>query len=99
METRNGVWTAPTPAPLFVKEYGFGDFSFSPNGPELYFTSRRPLTPGGETTEAAILWKVGYDDEGWLDPTHLENTVNSTIRESVGRKGRSGRTRDTVFSV
>jgi len=82
MENRNGVWTAPLPAPFFVKEYGFGDFTFSPDGSELYFTSRRPLTPAGEATDSANLWKVGYDVGGWLEPTHLGSTVNSTIHES-----------------
>jgi len=82
MENRNDVWMEPEPAPFFVKEFGFGDFTFSPNSPELYFTSRRPLVRGGAPTEPANLWKVAYEGENWLEPVPLGPTVNSEIHDS-----------------
>ena len=82
MEDRPGGWTEPARAPFFVKEYGFGDFTFSPNRPELYFTSRRPLEPGGEPTESANLWKVGYENGVWREPVQLGESVNSDLHES-----------------
>ena len=82
MENRNDVWMEPEPAPFFVKEFGFGDFTFSPNSPELYFTSRRPLVRGGAPTEPANLWKVAYEGENWLEPVPLGPTVNSERHDS-----------------
>lgn len=82
MENEKGGWTEPAPAPFFVKEYGFGDFIFSPNRPELYFTSRRPFEPGGERTESANLWKVVYEKGGWREPVQLGSAINSNLHES-----------------
>ncbi len=82
VENKDGVWLEPEPAPFFVKEYGFGDFTFSPNSPELFFTSRRPLDRGGDRTESANLWKVGYEGGRWLEPVALGSVVNSELHDS-----------------
>lgn len=90
MENGKEGWTEPTPAPFFVKEYGFGDFTFSPNRPELFFTSRRPLVPGGERTESANLWKVGYSNGEWREPVPLGNSVNSDLHDSYPSVSNNG---------
>lgn len=82
VENTNGRWSEPKPAPFFVKEFGFGDFTFSPSRPELYFTSRRPLVAGGEKTESANLWKVEYDGGTWKEPVSLGSSVTSDLHES-----------------
>lgn len=90
MENGEEGWTEPTPAPFFVKKYGFGDFTFSPNRPELFFTSRRPLAPGGERTESANLWKVGYSNGEWQEPVQLGNAVNSDLHDSYPSVSENG---------
>jgi len=81
-EYKAGVWAEPARAPFFVKQYGFGDFTFSPNEPVLYFTTRRPLQEGQDRAESANLWKVKYDNGEWLTPTPVGDAVNSPLHES-----------------
>ncbi len=81
-ENKTGKWTEPVRAPFFVKEYGFGDFTFSPNEPVLYFTSRRPLEPGQASTESSNLWKVEYDNGKWLAPTSISDVLITPLHES-----------------
>ncbi len=90
MENGVGGWTEPTPAPFFVKDFGFGDFTFSPNRPELLFTSRRPLVTGGGRAESADLWKVGYSNGEWQEPVQLGNAVNSEFHESYPSVSNNG---------
>lgn len=82
LENKAGTWTNPVRAPFFVKEYGFGDFTFSPNQPMLYFTSSRPLEPGQEPTESANLWMVEYSKDGWLIPNPVADVLVTPLHES-----------------
>ena len=82
MENKDGVWTEPARAPFFVKQYGFGDFTFSPNALVLYFTTRRPLEPGQARAESANLWKVEHDGAQWLTPSPIGRALNSSLHES-----------------
>jgi hypothetical protein len=81
-ENEAGIWTEPVQAPFFVKEYGFGDFTFSPNEPVLYFTSRRPLVPGQAPTESANLWKVEHANGEWQNPTPIADVLVTPLHES-----------------
>lgn len=81
-QLEGGVWTEPTRAPFFDKSYRFGDFTFSPNEPKLYFTTDRPLNPGEPKAESANLWEVEYDDGEWLRPSPIAGAVNSPLHES-----------------
>jgi len=81
-ENEAGTWTEPVQAPFFVKEYGFGDFTFSPNKPVLYFTSRRPLGPSQAPTESANLWMVEYSSDKWLTPTPVSDALITPLHES-----------------
>jgi Tol biopolymer transport system component len=82
VENTGGRWNEAERAPFFVKEFGFGDFTFSPNRPELYFTSRRPLAAGGEKAESADLWKVEYENGMWKEPTPLGSSFATDLHES-----------------
>jgi len=81
-ENSDGVWTKPVTPPFFEKEYGFGDFTFSPSEPVLYFTSRRPLQAGQVTTESANLWKVEYNGKHWLIPAPIADILVTPLHES-----------------
>lgn len=83
MENRGGTWTSPVRAPFFIKDYGFGDFTFSPNRPVLHFTSNRPLKPGGTEAESSSnLWMVGYDNDGWQTPRPIADVLVTPLHES-----------------
>jgi Tol biopolymer transport system component len=82
VENKAGVWTEPARAPFFEKQYRFGDFTFSPNEPILYFTSDRPLKPGQAKAESANLWMVEYDKGEWLPPSPIGGAINSPLHES-----------------
>jgi Tol biopolymer transport system component len=77
-----GTWTKPTRAPFFMKEYRFGDFTFSPNELKLYFTSNRPLNESKEPAESSNLWVVEKTSSHWLKPTPLGTSVNSPQHDS-----------------
>jgi hypothetical protein len=81
-QLEDSVWIEPTRAPFFDEEYRFGDFTFSPNEPVLYFTTDRPLKPGTARAESANLWKVEYKNGGWLKPSPIAGAVNSPLHES-----------------
>jgi Tol biopolymer transport system component len=83
MENRGGKWTRPVRAPFFIEDYGFGDFTFSPNKPVLHFTSNRPLQPGRTEAESSSnLWMVAYDDDGWLTPRTIADVLVTPLHES-----------------
>jgi len=81
-EHQDGTWKEPTRAPFFEKQFRFGDFTFSPNEPVLYFTTDRPLEPGQARAESANLWKVEHENGEWLHPSPLGRSVNSTLHDS-----------------
>jgi Tol biopolymer transport system component len=81
-ENNGGGWTEPIRAPFFVKDFRFGDFTFSPNEPVLYFTSDRPMESGQPKANSANLWRVEYGIGGWLDPSPVAGAVNSPLHES-----------------
>lgn len=78
----DGSWIEPSPAPFFDKDYRFGDFTFSPNEPVLYFTTDRPLKPGATRAESANLWKVEHKNGEWLQPSPIAGAVNSSLHDS-----------------
>jgi Tol biopolymer transport system component len=82
LEKINGQWTKPKRAPFFIKEFRFGDFTFSPNELKLYFTSDRPTETGAKKNESSDLWVVENINKEWLTPTHLGTSVNSPLHES-----------------
>lgn len=70
----NGQWGEPVVAP-FSGQYSDIDPSISPDGNRLYFSSIRPVN--GEERADADLWVVERTGEGWSEPIHLGEAVNS----------------------
>ena len=70
----DGGWTEPVVAP-FSGEHSDIDPFVSPDGGRLFFSSVRPV--GGEARRDADLWMVERQKEGWGEPVHLGDAVNS----------------------
>lgn len=70
----NGTWTAPEAVP-FSGEYSDIDPFMSPDGSRLFFSSIRPVN--GEERRDVDLWMVERQGEGWGEPVHLGDAVNS----------------------
>lgn len=70
----NGRWTVPQKA-AFSTIRGCGEPMFTPDGKKLFFSSRRPLRPGGEEVESHI-WMVEKTSAGWTEPTLLRGGPN-----------------------
>ena len=68
-------WTRPQLAP-FSGRYD-GEFSLSPDGNALYFTSNRPLAGSGKPEYFYNLWVVTRTNAGWSEPSSLDSPINS----------------------
>lgn len=101
-ENKNGSWTNVQVAP-FSGQYRDFNPQFSADGSKLYFMSTRPVTPGVPKNDSDI-WFVERKANGWSDPVHLSEAVNSPYVEyacsftntgdmylSSGRNGRDVR--------
>jgi len=75
MEQKNGLWTAPKPAP-FCSEYGDGEPIFSPDGKKLFFLSFRPLKPAGPS-DKENMWYVERTPEGLSEPKPVSPLINA----------------------
>lgn len=75
MRMENGTWTYPS-RPSFSSA-GADDFypSFSADGRELFFSSRRPLPPGYPKNDDMWIWEVETKPKGWGQPRPLDSTV------------------------
>ena len=76
----NGRWGQPEIASFS----GSGTDStpaFSADGRVLYFSSRRPRTPGGEPRGDSDIWMVEKAAGGWGEPVNLGPEVNSDWNE------------------
>jgi ankyrin repeat protein len=72
---RDGRWTYPEIAP-FTGEGRDADVPcFTPDGKRLYFLSRRPLPPAGESSGEHI-WFMERQGDGWSAPKPVDETVN-----------------------
>jgi Tol biopolymer transport system component len=77
----NGFWSKPELAP-FSSDYYDGDFTLSPDGKKLFYSSARPLEEGGEPTRPSNLWIVEKTDSGWTSPRALSEPINTEHHES-----------------
>jgi Tol biopolymer transport system component len=89
-ERRRDTWGEPIVAP-FSGVYEDGDPAFAPDGRTLYFSSKRPLTSGGQPLQRFDTWMVRYSPaRGWGEPVHLGAGANSDADElypSIDRHG------------
>lgn len=77
---RDGRWSAPEPAPFTASLPGT-DPTFSPDGQTLYFASDRPAARRDSTRRDLDLWRVRRRGDGWGEPEHLGDEVNSRGQE------------------
>lgn len=84
MESRKagGKWQAPTVAP-FSGRAGWKDIDpmFSPDGRTLIFQSNRPVD-GKPARTGFDVWAVQMGAQGWGQPYHLGNLINTDESES-----------------
>jgi Tol biopolymer transport system component len=74
MKREENKWTRPQMAP-FSGRYMDGDFSLSPDGKQLYFTSNRPVN-GKINPDDYNLWIVSKTKTGWSEPKKLDISLN-----------------------
>lgn len=67
MKSERNLWTRPEIIPV-IGRYSNFDFTLSPDGKRIYFTSYRPLSGRGEPAEKRSLWFVEKTDSGWSEP-------------------------------
>ncbi len=79
-QKRHGEWSPPTIAP-FSGQFSDADPFFAPNGNGLYFISVRPRSGVGEAQEDFDIWYVGYENDRWLTPQNVGDSVNSNKDE------------------
>jgi hypothetical protein len=75
MHEDRGRWTRPGPVP-FATEYPIADFTWSPDGKQLLFTSRRPLGARDGENDKRGLWSVEKTAAGWAEPIPFGDVIN-----------------------
>ena len=89
MRMENGIWTHPA-RPSFASPTA-DDFypSFSFDGKNLYFSSRRPLPSGYPRSEDMWIWEVEAKPKGWGQPKPLDSTIMKGFEyaHSVSKRG------------
>ena len=78
---QGGGWGAPAAAILPAGDrWGGRAPRFSPDGRWLFFTSNRPVAPGGESRDMNI-WAVERRGGAWGEPRPLPAPVNSDVAD------------------
>ena len=88
---RNGKWIAPVTASFSTTTANWKDIDpmFSPDGKLVLFQSTRPV-PGKPQREGFDIWAVRREKEGWSEPFHLGNRINSDASESYASIANNG---------
>lgn len=84
-----GSWSKPQSAP-FSGTYSDSNPFLTPDGKKLFFTSNRPMHPGGEIKKDNDIWYIEKTQQGWSSPQHLGRTVNSSESEYSPTTDREG---------
>jgi Tol biopolymer transport system component len=99
--TKQG-WSEPVVA-SFSGTYSDVDTVFSPDGRTVYFSSLRPIVPGGEPRADFDLWRVSVTSNGFGTPVHLAgpSTDANELYPSIDRDGNLyfGSDRDAQWDV
>jgi len=85
----DGVWTEVAVA-SFSGAYDDYDLTMSPDGDRVYFTSNRPPGDSGPVLENSDIWYVDRTDNGWGDPVHFPEPINSEARDLYPSESRDG---------
>lgn len=75
----DGHWSAPRIA-SFSGRYSDADPFISPDGTRLYYLSKRPVT-GTAPKDDFDMWMVERRGDGWSEPIHLGDAVNTDRHE------------------
>ena len=81
MEFVNSKWSKPRLSSLSSKYYD-GDFTLSPDGETLLFSSKRPLKKGDRECEFSDIWMVKRTESGWEQPSPLGAPINTEHHEA-----------------
>lgn len=69
-EFKNNQWQAPTALPFSGKHLD-ADPYFNEDFSQLYFISKRPITPNGKPSEKVNLWRSDLKNGQWQAPEYL----------------------------
>lgn len=88
MHEQQGQWGEPQALP-FTEEFPIADFTYSPNGKYLLFTSRQPLDNSGEKNGKRSLWSVEKTGTEWAEPVPFDEVINrrDALYPSMTRDG------------
>ena len=85
----DGRWTDLAVA-SFSGMYNDYDLTMSPDGNRVYFTSNRPVDNPGPVLENSDIWYVDRSVDGWGDPVHFPEPINTGMRELYPSESRDG---------
>lgn len=80
LELVNGQWKGPTTA-NFSGEFADIEPAFSPDGKQLFFSSKRPLNSDSLAKGDFDLWVVSKTENGWANPKNVGAEVNGPGNE------------------
>jgi len=89
MNRRDESWTPPRVL-SFSGRFSDADPAYGPGGDSLYFISRRPISKGDAAKEDWDIWVVERSEDGWGEPTHLDEPVNTDKLEVYPSLTRDG---------
>jgi len=75
MHEQYGQWGEPQALP-FTEDFPIADFSYSPDGKHLLFTSRKPLDDSSEKNEKRGIWSVEKNGVEWGEPVPFADVIN-----------------------
>ena len=78
---RDGRWTAAEPISFTDPRFSDSDPTFAPDGQSLFFVSDRPAAGRDPGRADLDLWRARRAGDGWGDPEHLGDAVNSRAQE------------------
>ncbi|WP_082022023.1 PD40 domain-containing protein [Flavihumibacter sp. ZG627] len=90
-EKFRGRWTKPVVASFSTRNAEWKDIDpmFSPDGKTVLFQSNRPVA-GRPERKGFDIWAVKRNGNGWTDPYHLGNTINTDSSESYASMAGNG---------
>lgn len=88
-QKQNGEWSKATIAP-FSGQFSDADPFFAPDGKGVYFISLRPRAGAGEAQSNFDIWYVGYENNRWLSPQNVGDSVNGDKDELYPAVSRNG---------
>jgi hypothetical protein len=91
MEQKSGVWAQPEVAFFSgIPDYKDDCPFFTYDGQELFFISRRPQSGEEEIKKNSDIWILPKTKEGWGEPIHAGNSLNSSFDDDYPTLSKSG---------